>query len=319
MRNYLDFEKEIKNLEQDLDSSKNPFDKEGISEVNTNKIEKIQDQINEKLGSIYSNLNSWQKTQVARHEDRPRANFYVKKIISDFTQLSGDRLFGEDKSIIAGLGFIENKSVLVLAQEKGEDLNSRLDRNFGMMKPEGYRKCIRLMMLADRFKIPVISFIDTPGAYPGIESEERGMSEAIAKNLSIMSGLKVPIIVIITGEGGSGGALAIGVGDHISMLQYSIYSVASPEACASIVWRDNSKAQEAAEAMKLDAENLLDFGLIDNIIDEPLGGAHRDTKKASSLIAQEIDDNLKRLKEINIDELVEKRYQKIMSYGSIQK
>ena len=175
------------------------------------------------------------------------------------------------------------------------------------------------MKLAEDFSLPIITFIDTPGAYPGIESEERGMSEAIAKNLSIMSGLKVPIIVIITGEGGSGGALAIGVGDHISMLKYSIYSVASPEACASIVWRDNSKAQEAAEAMKLDAENLLDFGLIDNIIDEPLGGAHRDTKKASSLIAQEIDDNLKRLKEINIDELVEKRYQKIMSYGSIQK
>ena len=186
-------------------------------------------------------------------------------------------------------------------------------------QPEGYRKASRLMKLAEDFSLPIITFIDTPGAYPGIESEERGMSEAIAKNLSIMSGLKVPIIVIITGEGGSGGALAIGVGDHISMLKYSIYSVASPEACASIVWRDNSKAQEAAEAMKLDAENLLDFGLVDNIIDEPLGGAHRDTKKASSLIAQEIDDNLKRLKEINIDELVEKRYQKIMSYGSIQK
>ena len=188
-----------------------------------------------------------------------------------------------------------------------------------MSQPEGYRKASRLMKLAEDFSIPIITFIDTPGAYPGIESEERGMSEAIAKNLSIMSGLKVPIIVIITGEGGSGGALAIGVGDHISMLQYSIYSVASPEACASIVWRDNSKAQEAAEAMKLDAKNLLDFGLIDNIIDEPLGGAHRDTKKASALIAQEIDENLKRLTEISIDELIEKRYQKIMSYGSIQK
>ena len=209
--------------------------------------------------------------------------------------------------------------VVIIGHEKGKSTEDKISRNFGMSQPEGYRKAARLMKLAEDFSIPIITFIDTPGAYPGIESEERGMSEAIAKNLSIMSGLKVPIIVIITGEGGSGGALAIGVGDHISMLQYSIYSVASPEACASIVWRDNSKAQEAAEAMKLDAKNLLDFGLIDNIIDEPLGGAHRDTKKASALIAQEIDENLKRLTEISIDELIEKRYQKIMSYGSIQK
>ena len=208
---------------------------------------------------------------------------------------------------------------MFIGHEKGRTTEEKILHNFGMSQPEGYRKASRLMKLAEDFSIPIITFIDTPGAYPGIESEERGMSEAIAKNLSIMSGLKVPIIVIITGEGGSGGALAIGVGDHISMLQYSIYSVASPEACASIVWRDNSKAQEAAEAMKLDAKNLLDFGLIDNIIDEPLGGAHRDIKKASALIAQEIDENLKRLTEISIDELIEKRYQKIMSYGSIQK
>jgi acetyl-CoA carboxylase carboxyl transferase subunit alpha len=233
--------------------------------------------------------------------------------------LHGDRLFGDDQAIIGGLAKFKGSPVVIIGHEKGKSTEDKISRNFGMSQPEGYRKAARLMKLAEDFSLPIITFIDTPGAYPGIESEERGMSEAIAKNLSIMSGLKVPIIVIITGEGGSGGALAIGVGDHISMLQYSIYSVASPEACASIVWRDNSKAQEAAEAMKLDAKNLLDFGLIDNIIDEPLGGAHRDTKKASSLIAQEIDDNLKRLREIEIDELIEKRYQKIMSYGSIQK
>ena len=183
MRNYLEFEKEVKSLEDNLESSKNPFDKDGISEVNTEKIETIQKEINEKLEGIYSNLNSWQKTLVARHEDRPRANFYVNKIVSDFTQLSGDRLFGEDRAIIAGLGFIENKSILVLAQEKGEDLNSRLDRNFGMMRPEGYRKCIRLMKLADRFGIPVISFIDTPGAYPGIGAEQRSQAGAIAHSI----------------------------------------------------------------------------------------------------------------------------------------
>ena len=176
MRNYLEFEKEVKSIEENLESSKNPFDKDGISEVDTKKINKIQEELNEKLDGIYSNLNSWQKTLVARHEDRPRAKFYVNKIFSDFTQLSGDRLFGEDKSIIAGLGFIENKSVLILAQEKGDDLNSRLDRNFGMMRPEGYRKCIRLMKLADRFQIPIITFVDTPGAYPGLGAEQPSMT-----------------------------------------------------------------------------------------------------------------------------------------------
>ena len=233
--------------------------------------------------------------------------------------MHGDRQFGDDASIIGGIANLENISVMIIGHEKGRDTEEKVRRNFGMPQPEGYRKAKRLMKLAEQFSMPVITFIDTAGAYPGIEGEERGQSEAIARNLAVMSELKTPILVVVTGEGGSGGALAIGVGDHISMLQYSIYSVASPEACASIVWRDNSKAQEAAEAMKLDAKNLLDFGLIDNIIDEPLGGAHRDAKKASSLIAQEIDDNLKRLREIEIDELIEKRYQKIMSYGSIQK
>ena len=268
---------------------------------------------------IYEGLSIWQKVQVARHPHRPHFSDYIENIFTDFDELHGDRLFGDDQAIIGGPAKFKGQPVVIIGHEKGKSTADKISRNFGMSQPEGYRKASRLMKLAEDFSLPIITFIDTPGAYPGIESEERGMSEAIAKNLSVMSALKVPIIVIITGEGGSGGALAIGVGDHICMMQYSIYSVASPEACASIVWRDNAKAQEAAEAMKLDAKNLLDFGLIDNIIEEPLGGAHRDSKKASSLIAQEIDDNLKRLNEISIDELIEQRYKKIMSYGSIQK
>ena len=313
---YLEFEKPISDLENKIESLRENKDND---ESVHQEISSLSDKIENLTKEIYEGLSIWQKVQVARHPHRPHFSDYIENIFTDFDELHGDRLFGDDQAIIGGLAKFKGNPVVIIGHEKGKSTEDKISRNFGMSQPEGYRKASRLMKLAEDFSLPIITFIDTPGAYPGIESEERGMSEAIAKNLSIMSGLKVPIIVIITGEGGSGGALAIGVGDHISMLQYSIYSVASPEACASIVWRDNSKAQEAAEAMKLDAKNLLDFGLIDNVIDEPLGGAHRDTKKASSLIAKEIDDNLKRLKEIGIDELIEKRYQKIMSYGSIQK
>ena len=313
---YLEFEKPISDLENKIESLRDNKDND---ESVHQEISSLSDKIENLTKEIYEGLSIWQKVQVARHPHRPHFSDYIENIFTDFDQLHGDRLFGDDQAIIGGLAKFKGSPVVIIGHEKGKSTEDKISRNFGMSQPEGYRKAARLMKLAEDFSLPIITFIDTPGAYPGIESEERGMSEAIAKNLSIMSGLKVPIIVIITGEGGSGGALAIGVGDHISMLQYSIYSVASPEACASIVWRDNSKAQEAAEAMKLDAKNLLDFGLIDKIIDEPLGGAHRDAKKASSLIAQEIDDNLKRLREIEIDELIEKRYQKIMSYGSIQK
>ncbi len=315
MRNYLDFEKEIKILEENLEQSKNPFDKDGISEVNTKKIKEIQDEINEKLQNIYTSLNSWQKTLVARHEDRPRANFYINKIISDFTQLSGDRLFGEDKSIIAGLGFIEDKSVMVLGQEKGEDLNSRLDRNFGMMKPEGYRKCIRLMKLADRFKIPVISFIDTPGAYPGIGAEQRGQANAIATSIECCMSLKVPNISIIIGEGGSGGAIALASSNKVIMLEHSIYSVISPEGCASILWRDPSKSLQAAEAMKLTAKNLHQLGVVDEIIDEPIGGAHRDNEKIAVDIKKSILNNLKKYENFSEDEIYNDRKIKFLKIG----
>ena len=313
---YLEFEKPISDLENKIESLRDNKDND---ESVHQEISSLSDKIENLTKEIYEGLSIWQKVQVARHPHRPHFSDYIENIFTDFDELHGDRLFGDDQAIIGGLAKFKGSPVAIIGHEKGKSTQDKISRNFGMSQPEGYRKAARLMKLAEDFSLPIITFIDTPGAYPGIESEERGMSEAIAKNLSIMSGLKVPIIVIITGEGGSGGALAIGVGDHISMLQYSIYSVASPEACASIVWRDNSKAQEAAEAMKLDSKNLLDFGLIDNIIDEPLGGAHRDAKKASTFIAQEIDDNLKRLNEIGIDELIDKRYQKIMSYGSIQK
>ena len=313
---YLEFEKPISDLENKIESLReNKTNEESVH----NEISSLSLKIENLTKEIYEGLSIWQKVQVARHPHRPHFSDYIENIFTDFDELHGDRLFGDDQAIIGGPAKFKGQPVVIIGHEKGKSTKDKISRNFGMSQPEGYRKASRLMKLAEDFSLPIITFIDTPGAYPGIESEERGMSEAIAKNLSVMSALKVPIIVIITGEGGSGGALAIGVGDHISMMQYSIYSVASPEACASIVWRDNAKAQEAAEAMKLDAKNLLDFGLIDNIIEEPLGGAHRDSKKASSLIAQEIDDNLKRLNEISIDELIEQRYKKIMSYGSIQK
>ncbi len=315
MRNYLEFEKEVKSLEDNLESSKNPFDKEGISEVDTNKIQKIQKEINEKLEHIYSKLNSWEKTLVARHEDRPRANFYVSKIVSDFTQLSGDRLFGEDKSIIAGLGFIEKKSVLILAQEKGEDLNSRLDRNFGMMKPEGYRKCVRLMKLADRFRIPVVSFIDTPGAYPGIGAEQRGQAGAIATSIECCMSLKVPNISIIIGEGGSGGAIALASSNKVIMLEHSIYSVISPEGCASILWRDPSKSLEAAKAMKLTANELMALGIVDEVIKEPLGGAHRDNEKIAQDVKKSILDNLKSFENSTGDDIYNQRKLKFLKIG----
>tara|TARA_Y100001970_G_scaffold246997_1_gene315369 strand:- start:170 stop:1264 length:1095 start_codon:yes stop_codon:yes gene_type:complete len=318
MRNYLDFEKEVKSLEDNLEASKNPFNKDGISEVNMDKIKNIQDEINEKLEGIYSNLNSWQKTLVARHEDRPRANYYVNKIVSDFTPLSGDRLFGEDKSIIAGIGFIEKKSVLILAQEKGEDLNSRLDRNFGMMKPEGYRKCIRLMRLADRFKIPVISFIDTPGAYPGIGAEQRGQAGAIASSIECSMSLKVPNISIIIGEGGSGGAIALASSNKVIMLEHSIYSVISPEGCASILWRDPTKSLEAAEAMKLTAKDLMKLGIVDEVINEPLGGAHRDNEKIAEDVKNSILENLKNYENLSGEEIYNQRKTKFLKIGRDQ-
>ena len=318
MKNYLEFEKEIKALEEEVEGLKSPFGAEGISEVDTKKIQNTQTEINDKLKLTYANLNSWQKTLVARHEDRPRANFLIKKIFSQFTLLSGDRYFGDDKSVIAGFGLIENKSVLVIGQEKGEDLNSRIERNFGMMRPEGYRKCIRLMKLADRFQIPVISFIDTPGAYPGIGAEQRGQASAIANSIESCMSLTVPNISIIIGEGGSGGAIALASSNKVIMLENSIYSVISPEGCASILWRDPSKSLQAAEAMKLTAKDLLKFGIIDEIISEPLGGAHRDPDGIAQEIKRSIIKNLNDFKNFSREEVYDHRKAKFLQIGRDQ-
>ena len=315
MKNYLEFEKEIKLLETDLDSLKNPFGSEGISEVDTQKIRKTEEEINTKLKLTYENLNSWQKTLVARHEDRPRANFYIKRIFSSFTALSGDRLFSDDQSVIAGFGLIDKKSVLVIGQEKGEDLTSRIERNFGMMRPEGYRKCIRLMRLADRFQIPVVSFIDTPGAYPGIGAEQRGQASAIATSIECSMSLNVPNISIIIGEGGSGGAIALASSNKVIMLENSIYSVISPEGCASILWRDRSKSLQAADAMKLTAKDLLELGIIDEIIQEPLGGAHRDAEKIAQDVKNSILKNLRQYEGLSREEVYNDRKAKFLKIG----
>jgi len=315
MKNYLEFEKEIKSLETDLDSLKSPFGSEGISEVDTQKIRKTEEEINSKLKLTYENLSSWQKTLVARHEDRPRANFYIKKIFSSFTVLSGDRLFSDDQSVIVGFGLIDNKSVLVIGQEKGEDLTSRIERNFGMMRPEGYRKCIRLMQLANRFQIPVISFIDTPGAYPGVGAEQRGQASAIATSIECSMSLNVPNISIIIGEGGSGGAIALASSNKVIMLENSIYSVISPEGCASILWRDPSKSLQAADAMKLTAKDLLELGIIDEIIKEPLGGAHRDAEKIAEDVKESIIKNLKHYENFSREEVYNDRKAKFLKIG----
>ena len=241
MKNYLNFETDIKNLEAELEKLKDPYNENGLSEVNTQKISKTQNELDEKIRSIYSNLDPWQTTMVARHEDRPKSKFFIDNLFDDFVSLSGDRHYGEDKSVITGFAKFNGLSVLVIGQEKGDDLDSRIERNFGMMRPEGYRKTIRLMQLADRFKIPIVSFIDTPGAYPGVGAEERGQAEAIAKSIECCMKLKVPTLAIIIGEGGSGGAIALASANKVLMLENAIYSVISPEGCATILWRDPKK------------------------------------------------------------------------------
>ena len=315
MKSYLEFESDIKGLEEQLDKLKDPFSNEGLAEVNTEKINQIQSELDQKLKEVYSNLSRWQKTLVARHEERPRAKFFINNLFSNFINLSGDRQFADDKSVLAGFGVFEDQSVLVIGQEKGDDLDSRIERNFGMMRPEGYRKCIRLMQLADKFNIPIISFIDTPGAYPGIGAEERGQAEAIARSIECSMSLKVPNISIIIGEGGSGGAIALASSNKIIMLENAIYSVISPEGCASILWRDPKKSLEAADAMKLSAQDLLDFGIVDSVIKEPLGGAHRDKKALLDEIKKSIRKNLRELSELSREDILNHRKQKFLSIG----
>ena len=315
MKNYLNFETDIKDLENEIDKLKDPFNQSGLSEVDTKKISKTQDELDEKLKTIYSNLDPWQTTMVARHEDRPKSKFFIDNLFEDFISLSGDRYFGEDNSVLCGFAKFDGQSVLVIGQEKGEDLDSRIKRNFGMMRPEGYRKTIRLMELADRFSIPIISFIDTPGAYPGVGAEERGQAEAIARSIECCMKLKVPTISIIIGEGGSGGAIALASSSKVIMLENAIYSVISPEGCATILWRDPKKMLDAAKAMKLSAKDLLELEVIDEIISEPIGGAHRDRNLILENIRDSISNNLDTFKEMSEEEILNQRKNKFLKIG----
>ena len=315
MKNYLNFENDIKNLDTELDKLKDPYNQSGLSEVDTQKISQTQKELDEKLKSIYSNLDPWQTTMVARHEDRPKSKFFIDNLFEDFISLSGDRFYGEDKSVICGFAKFNGQSVLVIGQEKGDNLESRIERNFGMMRPEGYRKTIRLMELADRFSIPIISFIDTPGAYPGVGAEERGQAEAIARSIECCVKLKVPTFSIIIGEGGSGGAIALASSSKVIMLENAIYSVISPEGCATILWRDPKKMLDAAKAMKLSAKDLLKLEIIDEVIPEPIGGAHRDRNLILDNVRNVISKNLEEFSNMTAEEIINNRKNKFLRIG----
>ena len=315
MKNYLNFESDIKNLDSELEKLKDPYNQSGLSEVDTQKISQTQKELDEKLKSIYSNLDPWQTTMVARHEDRPKSKFFIDNLFEDFISLSGDRFYGEDKSVICGFAKFNGQSVLVIGQEKGDNLESRIERNFGMMRPEGYRKTIRLMELADRFSIPIISFIDTPGAYPGVGAEERGQAEAIARSIECCVKLKVPTFSIIIGEGGSGGAIALASSSKVIMLENAIYSVISPEGCATILWRDPKKMLDAAKAMKLSAKDLLKLEIIDEVIPEPVGGAHRDRNLILDNVRNAISKNLEEFSNMTAEEIINNRKNKFLRIG----
>tara|TARA_B100000989_G_scaffold52991_1_gene35450 strand:- start:967 stop:2061 length:1095 start_codon:yes stop_codon:yes gene_type:complete len=315
MKNFLNFENEIKDLEVELDKLKDPFNQSGLSEVDTQKISKIQNELDDKLKSVYSNLDPWQTTMVARHEDRPKSKFFIENLFTNFIPLSGDRNYGEDKSVLTGFAKFNSQSVLVIGQEKGDNLDNRIKSNFGMMRPEGYRKTIRLMKLANKFNIPIISFIDTPGAYPGVGAEERGQAEAIAKSIECCMSLDVPTLAFIIGEGGSGGAIALASSSRVIMLENAIYSVISPEGCATILWRDPKRMLDAAKAMKLSAKDLLELEIIDEIIPEPTGGAHRDKNLILKNIRDSISKNLDQFNNKTAEEIYNERKNKFLKIG----
>mgnify|MGYP005682343491 FL=1 len=314
--NYLDFEKELEILDKSLEELKNPFSQEdGLSTVQSSNITEIENQIKTKIDEIYSNLDGWKKTLLARHEFRPKAEFYISSIFENFQKLSGDRNFGEDQSVITGFATINGKSVLVIGQEKGKDTESRIIRNFGMMKPEGYRKCVRLMRLAENYNIPVITLIDTPGAFPGKGAEERGQAEAIAQSINCCLDLKVPIISVVIGEGGSGGAIALATSNKVLMLEHAIYSVISPEGCASILWKDATKSKDAAHAMHLTAQDLYKNQIIDQIIEEPKGGAHRNPELMAKEIKKKIYDSITLFETQSSSEIINNRKDKFKNIG----
>lgn len=312
--NYLEFEQPIAELEGKIEELQLVGDDNDLNI--SDEIKRLREKNAKLTESIYSNLSSWQIVQVARHPQRPYTSDYIPRIFDDWDELHGDRHFGDDNAIIGGIGRLNGESVMVIGEEKGRNVKDKVSRNFGMPRPEGYRKALRLMEMAERFKIPVLTLIDTPGAYPGIDSEERGISESIAQNLAVMSRLRTPIICTVIGEGSSGGALAIGVGDHLNMLQYSTYFVISPEGCANIIWKTVDKAPLAAEAMGVTSTILEDLGIVDETIPEPMGGAHRDIDAMSATLKERLTAQLSDLKSQDLDDLLDKRYQRLMSYGN---
>jgi len=312
----LEFEKPILELERKIDELKKFTSSENIDL--RSEIDRLHSKLDRLKHEIFENLSPWQRVQIARHPQRPYTLDYVDMIMTDFVELHGDRAFADDKALVCGMAKLGTYNILVCGHQKGRDTNENLMRNFGSANPEGYRKAMRLMKLAEKFNVPIVTFIDTPGAYPGIGAEERGQAEAIAYNLREMACVKVPIIVVVIGEGGSGGALGIGVGDKVCVMQNSYYSVISPEGCAAILWKDRAKADEAASALKLTAGDLLDLGIIDEIIPEPLGGAHRDPEATGKNIRSVILKNIKELSAMGTEEMVEARYQKFRKMGVFQ-
>ncbi len=313
--NFLDFEQPIAELLAQIDELKHVGSEVGGRVDLSDEIARLEKKNEELTRKLFADLGAWQISQVARHPLRPYSQDYIDRLFTDFDELAGDRAFANDKAIIGGVARFDGEPVMVIGHQKGRDTQEKIKRNFGMPKPEGYRKALRLMEMAERFAMPIITFIDTPGAYPGVGAEERGQSEAIARNLKVMSSLKVPVICTVIGEGGSGGALAIGVGDRVNMLQYSTYSVISPEGCASILWKSADKASLAAEAMGITAQRLKQLDLINNIVPEPLGGAHRNYDEMAGLLRKRLHADLSELKRLSQDELLEQRYRRLMSFG----
>lgn len=312
---FLEFEKPIAEMEAKIEELR-LVNQGGDFDVSLEEeITKLSEKSAELTKKIFSDLGAWQISQLARHPMRPYTLDYIPRLFSEFDELAGDRAFADDKAIVGGLAKLDGQAVMVIGHQKGRDTGEKIKRNFGMPKPEGYRKALRLMEVAERFKLPIITFIDTPGAYPGVGAEERGQSEAIAKNLKVMAGLKVPIICTVIGEGGSGGALAIGVGDRVNMLQFSTYSVISPEGCASILWKSADKAPLAAEAMGVSAPQIKELGLINTIVDEPLGGAHRDYDAMAANLKACIKQQLSQLQSLSETDLMAQRYERLMSFG----
>ncbi|AHE50580.1 MULTISPECIES: acetyl-CoA carboxylase carboxyl transferase subunit alpha [Aeromonas] len=311
---FLDFEQPIAELQAQIDELRHVSEHNSAVDLSED-IRRLEKKNEELTKKIFGDLGAWQVSQMARHPQRPYTLDYIEQIFTDFDELAGDRAYADDKAIVGGIARLDGEPVMVIGQQKGRETKEKIRRNFGMPRPEGYRKALRLMQMAERFKMPIITFIDTPGAYPGVGAEERGQSEAIARNLKVMAGLTVPVVCTVIGEGGSGGALAIGVGDRVNMLQYSTYSVISPEGCASILWKSADKAPVAADAMGITAQRLKELKLIDSIVEEPLGGAHRNVELMAQRLKDRIKQDLAALRPLDSDQLLEQRYQRLLGYG----